>query len=780
MSKKLSAQECFDQVMTELGTLTQPSTATSDEEAVARLRQLASDARSAGLPERAAQIIEDMASFPGLQKDWASKGKQDFAVLVNAELPRLREALGMGRTNLADTIWKTAELLRGAFKEAEYRKVVLPFTILRRLDCLLEPTKKAVAAKHKEISAKKYEPSLFLPSVSGYPFWNHSPFTIKDLLEAPDEIRDNLEAMVNGFSPNVKTIFDRFGFMATVDKLVEKGRLLHVARAFARVPMDMYSVSSHDMGKAFEELLRRFNDASPAGEQYTPRDAIHLMVDILLDGDDEALSVPGAIRTVYDQTAGTGGMLSEAEEKIKALNPEATVRLFGQELEDETYAICMSDMLIRGQNPADIAPGDTLADDKHPDGRFDYQLSNPPYGVEWKPAEDKVKREHARGAAGRFAPGLPRISDGQMLFMLNALSKMQPYIDGKGGGRIGLVHNGSPLFVGDAGSGESEIRRYILENDFLDAIVALPTDMFYNTNIATYLWFMSNCKPEERKDKVMLIDATNMGVVMKKNLGKKRFELSEDCQRRIVETYHDFQDMEWSDIETVSGRRRALKAKVLPTSHFFYRKVTIERPLRMRFDLDSERLQVFGQDASCKKLSDGGELFAALNQVLEAQGPQVYMDADSFRAAIQNADDANAKAAKVKSKKLKAKQLEVARKFFGVKDKKAEITTDDKGIKIADSELRDAEYIPFERIGNDVPGDIAEHFASEVLPHWTDAWIAENVRDHRDGQVGAVGCELSFNREFYKYQAPRGAVEIKREIEQMENAFMKLLSGVTS
>ena len=293
--------------------------------------------------------------------------------------------------------------------------------------------------------------------------------------------------------------------------------------------MDLNALSGHDMGKAFEELLRRFNDASPAGEQYTPRDAIHLMVDILFDGDDDALSVPGAIRTMYDQTAGTGGMLSEAEEKVKQLNPNAKLRLFGQELEDETYAICMADMLIRGQDPADIALGDTLADDKHPDERFDYQLSNPPYGVEWKPAQDAVEREHAKGAADASARGCPRISDGQMLFQLNALSKMRPFINGVGGGKVGLVHHGSPLFTGDAGSGESEIRRYILEHDYLDTIVALPTDMFYNTNIATYLWFMTNRKPKERKGKVMLIDASNMGVVMKKNLGKKRFELSDDA-----------------------------------------------------------------------------------------------------------------------------------------------------------------------------------------------------------------------------------------------------------
>ena len=621
-----------------------------------------------------------------------------------------------GKTNLAELIWRSAELLRGAFREPEYRRVILPFTVLRRLDCLLDPTKDKVIAKHKEIAHKNYDQRVFLAPITGFPFWNHSAFNMKGLLEAPDDLRDNLENMVNGFSPNVRRIFEKFAFMATVDKLREKGRLYHVVKAFAAVPMDLQTVSSHDMGKAFEELLRRFNDASPAGEQYTPRDAIHLMVDVLFDGDDEALSVPGAIRTMYDQTAGTGGMLSEAEEKVKALNPNAKLRLFGQELEDETYAICMADMLIRGQDPADIAMGDTLESDKHPDERFDYQLSNPPYGVEWKPAQAAVEREHAKGAAGRFGPGLPRISDGQMLFQLNALSKMRPFIDGEGGGKIGLVHNGSPLFTGDAGSGESEIRRHILEHDYLDAIVALPTDMFYNTNIATYLWFMTNRKPKERKGKVLLIDASNMGVLMKKNLGKKRIELSVDCQRRIVEAYHAFKDAVWKNGQAVGGRTRVLKAKVLPTAHFFYRKVTIERPLRMRFELSDEKCAALLASTAVKMTVEQQELLAAVSQITGKLGPQAFMSVDEFRAALQAADDNNCKAAGMKPRKLKPKQFELARKFFGIRDKKAESVTNEKGDVLSDSDLRDAEYIPFSVIYKDenVAAGVAVH---EPLPN---------------------------------------------------------------
>jgi type I restriction enzyme M protein len=684
------------------------------------------------------------------------------------------------KTNLADLIWKNAEVLTGAFRPADYRKVILPMMVMRRLDCLLEPTKDATLAMAEQVKQNGYQPSMFLPGVTKYPFWNTSKFTFASLIEDPDYLRDNIEDMINGFSPNVAKVFDKFGFMATVEKLHDKKRLYLVVKNFAQTPMHKDVVKAHDMGHAFEELLRKFNEGSPSDEQYTPRDAIHLMVDILFDGDDEALSIPGAIRTMYDQTAGTGGMLSEAEEKVFALNPNAKLKLYGQELEDETYAICMADMLIRDQDPANMALGDTLGDDKHPNERFDYQLSNPPYGREWKPSEDSVKREHARGVAGRFGAGFPRIGDGQMLFQLNALSKMRPFINGEGGSRIGIVHNGSPLFTGDAGGGESEIRRHILEHDYLDAIVALPTDMFYNTNIATYLWFMSNRKPAERKGKVMLIDASKMGLLMKKNMGKKRIELSKDCQLRILQAYHDYDETSWAADEAISGRKRALQAKILPNEHFFYRKVTIERPQRMRFDLSRETLQGFAVDSARLKLNDGGVLFAALNRIVEKTGSQNYMSAEDFREAIQQSDNANAIDAAEKSSKLKAKQLEVARKFFGNRDKKAEITTNEKNEVVPDADLRDAEYISFKVVGNDVAAGIQAYFDAEVKPHWPDAWINIDTKDSKDGQFGVVGCEINFNREFYVYEAPRSRNEIKHDIEAMEKRFMEMLRGVAA
>ncbi|MCZ2106488.1 MAG: SAM-dependent methyltransferase, partial [Burkholderiales bacterium] len=511
-----------------------------------------------------------------------------------------------------------------------------------------------------------------------------------------------------------------------------------------------------------------------AGEQYTPRDVIELMVTLLFHGDEEVLSVPGVVRTMYDPTAGTGGILSVAEEHLRKFNDRATLKLFGQELEDETYAICKADMLIRGQNPADIQNGDTLALDMHPGKTFDYQAANPPYGVEWKPAETAVKKEHAKGAAGRFGPGLPAIRDGQMLFTLHLLSKMQPVVGGKGGGRIGVVHNGSPLFTGDAGSGESEIRRHILEHDYLDCIVALPTDMFYNTNITTYLWFMTNRKPAERKGKVLLIDASAMSVLMKKNLGKKRREFTPDCVERIARAYANFQSMEWKEHpDTQDGKTgRVLKAKVFDSAHFFYRKVTIERPLRMRFQATEASLKTLGWDTAFKKLPQ--EQQDLLRQALHHLGTQPeYRDADSFRAALHEAAAAVAQAQELtgKAAKLGAKAVERARVCLGRKDKSAEPTTNEKGEVLSDAELRDAEYVPFGE-------DIAAYFAREVQPHWPDAWINHDVTDTQDGLTGVVGTEINFNREFYVYQPPRTRAQIAADIHAKEQKFMELLRGI--
>jgi type I restriction enzyme M protein len=674
-------------------------------------------------------------------------------------------------TKLADLIWKNAELLRGAYKENEYRKVILPFTILRRLDCVLEPTRQAVIQKHRAVRGMGFDMDKMLTPVSGYPFFNTSHFSLPRIAATPDDVRDNLEAMINGFSQNVRDIFEKFGFSATLDKLAEKNRLYLVLQRFAETDLAPEMVTNHDMGQAFEELLRKFNDVSPAGEQYTPRDVIELMVTLLFSGDDDALSQPGVVRTMCDPTAGTGGILSVAEEYLRQFNDRATLKLFGQELEDETYAICKADMLIRGQDPSNIANGDTLEVDKHPGKTFEYQAANPPYGVEWKPAQAAVLKEHAKGAAGRFGPGLPAIRDGQMLFSLHLLSKMQAVVGGKGGGRIGVVHNGSPLFTGDAGSGESEIRRHILEHDYLDCIVALPTDMFYNTNITTYLWFMSNRKPKERQGKVLLIDATNMSTLMKKNLGKKRREFTDDCRARIALAYADFKNMEWRE-NPLPQTGRVLKAKVFDREHFYYRKVTIERPLRMRFQATAENLALLQEDGNFKKLpAEQRKLLAKAIQGMNAEA--VFMDADSFRAALHASAAQVAKTDELEGKaaKLSVKSVELARKYLGSKDKTAEPTKHEKGEVISDSELRDAEYVPFQQ-------NIQAYFEAEVLPHWPDAWINHEVVDAKDEKLGVVGTEINFNREFYVYTPPRSRQAIAADIEAKEHKFMELLRGI--
>lgn len=678
-------------------------------------------------------------------------------------------------SKLADLIWKNAELLRGAYKENEYRKVILPFTVLRRLDCVLAPTRDKVLALHESLSGKGVMLDKFLmgETGSGYPFYNISPFTLPGIAETPNNVRENLDALIQGFSQNVRDIFEKFGFAQTLDKLDEKGRLYLVVKRFAEAPLGTEEVSNHDMGQAFEELLRKFNDVSPGGEQYTPRDVIELMVTLLFSGDDDILSKPGVNRTMYDPTAGTGGILSVAEEHLRSFNSAATLKLFGQENEDETYAVCKADMLIRGQNPTNIRNGDTLKEDLHAGTHFDYQAANPPYGVEWKPAENTVRNEHRLGAAGRFGPGLPAIRDGQLLFTLHMLSKMQPIARGQGGGRIGVVHNGSPLFTGDAGSGESEIRRHILERDYLDCIVALPTDMFYNTNIATYLWFMTNRKADERKGQVLLIDASRMGQLMKKNQGKKRRELTADCVARIAQAYANFESMAWQEAPEAE-KGRILKAKRFERAHFFYRKVTIERPLRLRFRAERTRVHELIADNNFKKLPAGQQ--ALLQAALEGMDSTMrFMDADHFRRALRESARRAAQTHEWtgKAAELSDKSLELARKHLGVRDKTAEPAINEQGEILSDAELRDAEYVPYD-------ADIGDYFLCEVAPHWPDAWVNQAIKDDQDKRTGVVGAEINFNREFYEYTPPRPRQAIAAEIEAKERRFMELLRGIKS
>ena len=494
----------------------------------------------------------------------------------------------MNQQSLSAFIWSVADLLRGDYKQSDYGKVILPFTVLRRLDCVLEATKPAAL---KELEAKTklgVNPEPFLLKKTGLKFFNQSPLDLPKLLGDPDHIAHNLFTYVQGFSADVRDIFDHFEFQAQVDRLAKAGLLYQVAEKFAQIDLHPEAVSNMQMGLVFEELIRKFAEISneTAGEHFTPREVIRLMVNLIFVEDDEVLAKAGVVRTLYDPTAGTGGMLSVAGEYLAELNPQARLTVYGQELNPESHAICKADMLIKGQDVANIAFGNTLSDDGHPTMKFDYMLANPPFGVEWKKVEKEVRKEHEqRGFDGRFGPGLPRVSDGSMLFLLHLLSKMRPAKDG--GSRFGIVLNGSPLFTGGAGSGESEIRRYVLENDLVEAIVGLPNDMFYNTGIGTYIWVISNRKPKARQGKVQLIDASGMWQKMRKSLGSKRKELSDAHIDHITQLFGRFEEATDDEGKPIS--------RIFANEAFGYHTITVERPLR-----DAEGKVVVGEKGKQK------------------------------------------------------------------------------------------------------------------------------------------------------------------------------------
>jgi type I restriction enzyme M protein len=474
--------------------------------------------------------------------------------------------------NLSSFIWSVADLLRGDYKQSEYGKVILPFTVLRRLDCVLESTKEAVLAEKAKREKAGLNAEPFLLKKSGQFFYNTSPLDLKKLMGDQDHIGENLRAYMQGFSPAVRDIFESFEFHTQIDKLAKSGLLYMVTEKFTTIDLHPEVVSNAEMGAVFEELIRKFAELSneTAGEHFTPREVIRLMVNLLFIEDDEALTKPGVVRSLYDPTAGTGGMLSVAEEQLSSLNPKARLVMYGQELNPESYAICKADMLIKGQDISNIIFGNTLSNDGLLGKHFDYALSNPPFGVEWKKIEKEIRKEaEQQGYNGRFGPGLPRVSDGSLLFLLHLIAKMRPAVDG--GSRFGIVLNGSPLFSGGAGSGESEIRRYVLENDLVEAIIALPTDMFYNTGISTYVWIVSNRKPATRKGKIQLIDASSFWQKMRKSLGSKRKELSAAHIDEITRLFGNFEEL------TRDGVPISL---IFNNEAFGYRTITVERPQR--------------------------------------------------------------------------------------------------------------------------------------------------------------------------------------------------------
>ncbi len=495
----------------------------------------------------------------------------------------------MNQLNLSSFIWSVADLLRGDYKQSEYGKVILPFTVLRRLDCVLDGTKDAVLKELEKRTAAGIAPEPFLLKKSGQLFFNTSTLDMKKLMGDQDHIKENLFAYIQAFSPAVRDIFESFEFHTQIEKLDKAGLLYLVSDKFANIDLHPEAVSNEDMGAVFEELIRKFAEISneTAGEHFTPREVIRLMVNLLFIEDDDALTKPGVVRSMYDPTAGTGGMLSVGGEHLAELNPDARLVMYGQELNPESYAICKADMLIKGQDIANIKFGNTLSNDGLPGRQFDYMLSNPPFGVEWKKIEKDIRKEaEQQGFNGRFGPGLPRVSDGSLLFLMHLISKMRPAKDG--GSRFGIVLNGSPLFTGGAGSGESEIRRYVLENDLVEAIIGLPTDMFYNTGISTYVWIVSNRKPAHRQGKLQLIDASGMWQKMRKSLGSKRKELSPEHITEITRLFGECKEAS-IDPETrkpISRKAQDSGSPAIPISRIFkneefgYHTITVERPER--------------------------------------------------------------------------------------------------------------------------------------------------------------------------------------------------------
>lgn len=651
----------------------------------------------------------------------------------------------MSFTSTASFIWSVADLLRGDYKQSDYGKVILPFTLLRRLECVLEPTRDAVLAEYETRKDLGIPLDVFLTKKSAQSFFNTSKFSLTTLLADPSNLRDNLEAYIADFSENAREIFERYKFNEQLAYLDESDLLYKIVEKFGTVDLHPDAISNHEMGLVFEELIRRFAEASneTAGEHFTPRDIVRLTTSLLFMGDDDVLTKKGIVRSLYDPTAGTGGFLSSGTEYVHEMNQDAKLVTFGQELNPESYAICKADMLIKGQPVENIKYGNTLSDDQLYDKKFDYMLSNPPFGVEWKKVEKQVKDEHKlKGFNGRFGPGLPRVSDGSLLFLMHLISKMRP--KSEGGSRIGIILNGSPLFTGGAGSGESEIRRYILENDLLEAIVAMPTDMFFNTGIATYIWILSNHKSTERKGKVQLINTAGFGESMRKSLGSKRKQLSESSVDEITRNYGAFEENKIS--------------KIFDNTDFGYRRITVERPLQLSFyPHDAERIEALKEDKAFGKWDD--TMQTQLLEALTAISDEKISDRKLFVKQL--------------GIKLTAAQLKLVQKHLGEHDDEAEIIKDAKGNIEPNPDLRDNENVPLSE-------NIEAYFKREVTPHVPLAWIDKKKTDEKDGKTGIVGYEIPFNRHFYEYVPPRSLEEIDGELDTVTKEILELLQEVHS
>lgn len=689
---------------------------------------------------------------------------------------------------ISNTIWNIANHLHGTFKPQQYQDVILPLTVLKRLDDALEPTKQKTLERFNELDGKVANLNI-LYRTTGYNFYNTSPYTFRKLIEAPTQAAPNLRKYIDGFSDNVKEIFAKFEFDRILDKLHESELLYLALKEFNKIDLHPDKVENHIIGLAFEDLIRRFAEQSneTAGEHYTPRDVVRLMTALLFAGEEKELGKAGVIKEIYDPACGTGGMLTVSKDYIQIhFNKDAKIFLYGQELNATSYAVCKADMLLKGEDIDSIKGGDkehtkasTLSNDQHHGQRFDYVLSNPPFGVSWEKDKTAVASEAERGSTGRFGAGLPRISDAQFLFMQHVIAKLKT--PKEGGGEAAVVFNGSPLFTGDAGGGESEIRRWVLENDLLDAIVALPEKLFFNTGISTYIWIFSTRKSAERKNKVMLVDARTIRTQLRKNLGEKRYEISDENAQEILAHY--------------AGNINTDQVKIFNTTDFAYRQITVQRPLRLRFDMTTEKKDLLQsllmldtkkakakvvdskkheKELSSSVLAIAGKVMrkGSENNLLIVEGicktfdelvGKQWNDRAKFIADLEATSKKHTGG--VPSKTI----LKTIIKTVGERDEDAEICRDNNGNPEPDNELKDHERVPWGM-------DVNEYFEKEVKPYVADAWIDESVCDAKDNKVGIVGYEIPFTRLFYKYEEPRKVEEIEKDIKTTEAEVQRLLN----
>ena len=693
-------------------------------------------------------------------------------------------------------IWGVADLIRDTFKRGKYQDVILPLTVLRRLDCVLAPTKENVLHRQAELRGRGLENlRRQLCDASGFEFYNTSRYDFDRLLADAPNTAANLRNYIAGFSQNMREILERFDFDNTISKLDESGLLFQVLELFGGVDLHPDAIDNATMGTIFEELIRRFNEAlnENPGEHFTPRDVVHLMVDLMLAGDENNISGEGIVRTIYDPCCGSGGMLTIAKEHITtghrgnstlltgAVNSLAEIHLYGQEVNPETWAVSKSDLFMKdptGKDADNVVFGTTLSNDRHETRTFDYLIANPPYGKNWKRDERAVRDEHGRGSAGRFGPGLPRISDGQLLFLLHMIARAKA--PNEGGSRIAIIMNGSPLFTGDAGSGESEIRRYILENDLLEALIALPEQLFYNTGIATYVWVLTNRKAPERQRKVQLIDASSLWMPMPRSLGDKRRQIPPDKARDILEILKDYRDGDTPTVTREGNQEEVVVSRVFPTTHFGFRKVTVERPLRLNFQASPERIGRLEEEkrfqalatsrkrgyAAAQEEAQGLRLQKSLLDLLHSLPKTIVTDRKAFEGIL----DAAVKKAGLK---LRAPARKAVLNALAERDETAAICQTQDGKPEPDPELRDTERVPLAE-------DVNAFFEREVRPHVPDAWIDESKRDAKEGEVGVVGYEINFNRYFYRYSPPRPLEDIETDIRHIEADIVQMLREITA